>query len=268
MFPKLFEFHALVIHTYGFLLALAFLLGLTVSAKAALREGLDPSRIYDLGLYLAVSALAGAKLLLFVTDFEYYLQNPSQIFSLETLRSGGVYYGGFLAATAVGISYMWHHHLPVWKMTDVYAPGIALGQAIGRLGCFSAGCCYGKPTSSPLAVVFSNPYSQETVGVPLMTPLHPTQLIEAAANALIFLVLWLVLRKKRFDGQVFILYLVLYSVTRFLIEFIRGDADRGFLFNGRLSTSQFISIHLVIVAAVLFLKLRRGRGDRKAEGTP
>ena len=101
-----------------------------------------------------------------------------------------------------------------------------------------------------------------------MTPLHPTQLIEAAANALIFLVLWLVLRKKRFDGQVFILYLVLYSVTRFLIEFIRGDADRGFLFNGRLSTSQFISIHLVIVAAVLFLKLRRGRGDRKAEGTP
>jgi phosphatidylglycerol:prolipoprotein diacylglycerol transferase len=263
LFPKLIEYHSLVIHTYGFLLALAFVAGLYVSARAASKEGLDKDQVYDLGLYLGISALAGAKLLLFITDFEYYLQNPSQIFSLETLRSGGVYYGGFLAAVIVGISYTRRHHLPVWKMTDVYAPGIALGQAIGRLGCFSAGCCYGKPTSSALAVVFKNPYSLQTVGVPLMIPLYPTQLYEAAANLVIFVVLWLTLGRRRFDGQVFIFYLFLYSATRFFIEFLRGDPDRGFLFDGQLSTSQFISIVLVVFATVLYVGLRRNI-ERKA----
>jgi phosphatidylglycerol:prolipoprotein diacylglycerol transferase len=262
LFPKLIEYHSLVIHTYGFLLALAFVVGLYVSARAASEEGLDRAQVYDLGLYLAISALAGAKLLLFITDFEYYLQNPSQILSLETLRSGGVYYGGFLAAVVVGISYTRRHHLPVWKITDVYAPGIALGQAIGRLGCFSAGCCYGKPTSSSLAVVFKNPYSLQTVGVPLLIPLHPTQLYEAAANLVIFVILWLTLKRRRFDGQVFVYYLFLYSATRFFIEFLRGDPDRGFLFDGQLSTSQFISIVLMIFATVLYLMLRRGRGKK------
>ena len=262
MFPKLFEFHSLIIHTYGFLLAIAFISGLYVSARAATKQGLEAARVYDLGLYLAISALAGAKILLLITDFEYYLQNPSQIFSLETLRSGGVYYGGFLAALVVGIAYMRHHHLPVWRMTDCYAPGLALGQTIGRLGCFSAGCCYGRPTSSFLGVVFKNPYSQQTVGVPLMVPLHPTQLYEAAADLIIFVTLWSVLQRKRFDGQVFILYLFMYSVARFFVEFLRGDADRGFIFEGRLSTSQAIGLILVIVASGLYLKLR-GNSRRK-----
>ncbi len=263
MFPKLLEFHSLVIHTYGFLLAVAFVSGLYVSARAASKQGLDAARVYDLGLYLAISALAGAKILLLITDFEYYLQNPSQIFSLETLRSGGVYYGGFLAAVVVGIAYMRHHHLPVWKMTDCYAPGLALGQAIGRLGCFSAGCCYGKPTSSVLGVVFKNPYSLQTVGVPLMVPLHPTQLYEAAANLIIFVTLWLALHRKRFNGQVFILYLFMYSIARFFVEFLRGDADRGFLFEGRLSTSQVISLTLVIVASGLYFRLRKDPQSKK-----
>jgi phosphatidylglycerol:prolipoprotein diacylglycerol transferase len=200
-----------------------------------------------------------------ITDFEYYLQNPSQIISLETLRSGGVYYGGFLAAVVVGIVYMRRHHLPVWKMTDCYAPGLALGQAIGRLGCFSAGCCYGKPTSSVLGVVFKNPYSLQTVGVPLMVPLHPTQLYEAIANLIIFVTLWLALRRKRFNGQVFILYLFMYSIARFFVEFLRGDADRGFLFEGRLSTSQAISLTLVIVASGLYFRLR---GDSRSKEAP
>lgn len=264
MYPKLFEYHSFVIHTYGFLLAVAFILGLYASARAASKEGLDAARVYDLGLYLAISALAGAKILLLITDFEYYLQNPSQIFSLETLRSGGVYYGGFLAAVVVGIAYMRHHRLPVWKTTDCYAPGIALGQAIGRLGCFSAGCCYGKPTSSVLGVVFKNPYSLQTVGVPLMIRLYPTQLYEAAANFIIFLTLWLALGRKRFDGQVFILYLFMYSIMRFFVEFLRGDADRGFLFDGRLSTSQVISLMLVIFASGLYFSLRKGSRGKDA----
>jgi phosphatidylglycerol:prolipoprotein diacylglycerol transferase len=256
LFPKLFEYHWLVIHSYGFLLAVAFISGLYVSARAGEREHLDKAKIYDLGLYIAVSSLLGAKLLLFVTDFDYYSQNPREIFSLATLRSGGVYYGGFILAAIVAISFTKYQRLPVWKITDIFSPGIALGQSIGRLGCFAAGCCYGKPTQLPLGVVFKNPYSNQTVGVPLMVPLHPTQLYEAAANAVIFIILWQKLKQKKFDGQVFILYLTLYSMVRFTIEFFRGDPDRGFLFSGLLSTSQFISLILIILAAVLFFAMR------------
>lgn len=256
MFPKLLEYHWLVIHSYGFLLALAFTAGLHVSARAAVREHLESAKIYDLGLYIALSALLGAKLLMFVAEFEYYSQNPGEIFSFSTLRSGGVYYGGFILAVVVAVAYTRAKHLPLWKVTDAFSPGIALGQSIGRLGCFAAGCCYGKPTHSLLGVTFTNPYSNQTVGVPLLIPLHPTQLYEAAANLVIFAILWLKLKRKKFDGQVFILYLTFYSVVRFTIEFFRGDPDRGFLFGGLLSTSQFISVILMIAAATLFFVLR------------
>ena len=264
MFPKLFEYHWLVVHSYGFLLALAFILGLYISARAASREHLDKAKIYDLGLYIAISSLLGAKLLLFITDFEYYSQNPGEIFSMATLRSGGVYYGGFIVAVVVGVLFTKYQRLPVWRVADIFSPGIAVGQAIGRLGCFAAGCCYGKPTKLPIGVIFKNPYSRETVGVPLMIPLHPTQLYEAACNAIIFVILWLSLKSKKFDGQVFIFYLVLYSTARFLIEFLRGDPDRGFLFNGLLSTSQFISLVLLIAAAMLFFVLKPAVQEKSA----
>ena len=257
MFPKLFEYSWLVIHTYGFLLALGFVSGLYVSARAAQREGINPAKVYDLGLYIAISSLVGAKLLLIITEYAYYSENPAEIFSLATLRSGGVYYGGFLVAATVGISLVRYQKLPVWKMTDIFSPGIALGQSIGRLGCFAAGCCYGRPTLSLFGVAFKNPYSHDTVGVPLNIPLHPVQLYEAATNLVIFLLLWTTLKKKRFDGQVFILYLVYYSTSRFVIEFFRGDPERGFLFNGLLSTSQFISLVLMVCAAVLYVALKR-----------
>jgi phosphatidylglycerol---prolipoprotein diacylglyceryl transferase len=256
LFPKLFEYSWLVIHTYGFLLAVAFICGLSVSARAARREGIDPAKVYDLGLYIAISALIGSKALLFITEFGFYLENPKEIFSLATLRSGGVYYGGFILAVAVGITLSHRQNLPVWKMADLFAPGIALGQSIGRLGCLAAGCCYGRPTTVPWGLIFTDPYSHETVGVPLMVRLHPTQIYEAVVSLIIFAVLWRWLRQKRFDGQIFILYLVLYSGTRFLIEYFRGDPERGFVFGGMLSTSQFISLLLMGVAAVLFFRLK------------
>lgn len=257
MFPKLFEYAGLVIHTYGFLLAIAFIAGLSVSARAARRENIDPAKVYDLGLYIAISALLGAKALLLITEFDYYLQNPKEIFSLATLRSGGVYYGGFILAVIVGLSLTRHKKLPVWKMADLFAPGIALGQSIGRLGCFAAGCCYGKPTTLPWAVMFTNPYSHETIGVPLMVHLHPTQIYEALASLIIFLILWRQLKQRQVDGQIFILYLALYSITRFMIEFLRGDEARGFVLSGLLSTSQFISLLLILLAIVLWVSLKK-----------
>ena len=257
MFPKLFEYSWLVIHTYGFLLAVAFLAGLSISARAARLQQVDPSKIYDLGLYIAISALVGSKALLILTELGYYLDHPREIFSLATLRSGGVYYGGFILAVIVGVTIAKRHQLPVWKVADCSAPGIALGQSIGRLGCFAAGCCYGKPTTSFLGVTFTNPYSHETVGVPLMVPLHPVQIYESVASLVLFFILWKWIKRKHFDGQVFILYLALYSCTRFVIEFFRGDMERGFVMGGLLSTSQSISLALIIVAGTLFLYLKR-----------
>jgi phosphatidylglycerol:prolipoprotein diacylglycerol transferase len=235
---------------------MAFIIALFTIAKAAAREGLDQNLIYDLGLYIALSALVGAKTLLFITEYDYYLQNPGEIFSLETLRAGGVYYGGFILAVLVSLFFTRKHHLSFWKVADIFSPGIALGQAIGRLGCFSAGCCWGKATTVPWAVVFKNPYSHQTVGVPLMIPLHPSQIYEALSSAVIFLILWYALKRKQFNGQIFSFYLALYAIIRFLLEFWRGDEDRGFLFNGLLSTSQFISIILLGLALVLYVSLR------------
>ena len=257
MFPKLFEYSWLVIHTYGFLLAVAFLVGLSISARAARRQQVDPAKIYDLGLYIAISALVGSKALLLITELGYYLDHPREIFSLATLRSGGVYYGGFILAVIVGVTMARKHKLPVWKVADCAAPGIALGQSIGRLGCFAAGCCYGKPTTSFFGVTFTNPYSHETVGVPLMVPLHPVQIYESLASLILFFILWEWIKRKQFDGQVFILYLALYSCTRFVIEFFRGDVERGFVLGGLLSTSQSISLVLIIVAIVMFFYLKQ-----------
>lgn len=238
------------------MLALAFLAALLVSAHAAQRHHINKAVIYDLGVYIAISALVGAKLLFLITEYRYYMLYPSELFSLTTLRSGGVYYGGFILAASVGIWFTWQRRLPVWKITDVCSPGIALGQAIGRLGCLAAGCCYGNSTSQPWGLIFRSEYSHQVVGVPLEVPLHPTQLYESVVNLAIFGILWVNLQKKRFDGQVFILYLLGYSISRFLIEIFRGDTARGFLFNGALSTSQFISLLLLLIATALFFRLR------------
>jgi phosphatidylglycerol:prolipoprotein diacylglycerol transferase len=254
--PVLIQIGWLKIHTYGFLLAMAFLTGLWAIARAGKREGIHPNLIYDLGLYLALSALAGAKLLLFFTDLPYYLDNPREIFSLSSFRAGGVFYGGFLAAVAVAIWFSRKHQISFMKLSDLFAPGIALGLAIGRLGCFSSGCCYGHPTNVPWAVTFTNPYSQQIVGVPLNIPLHPVQLYESTTSFLIFLLLWQHLKKRKFTGQTFVLFLSLYSVARFILEFFRGDEDRGIWLNGMLSTSQIISLGLFLLAGILFWKMR------------
>lgn len=259
MFPILLDFGYFPLHTYGFLLASAFLTALWLAARVAEREGIEKAAVYDLGVTIAISAVLGAKLLFLVTEFRYYAEHPGEILTLSTLRSGGVYYGGFILAAVAGIWMSWRRGLPAWKVADLCSPGIALGQAIGRLGCFSAGCCHGKPTSQPWGIVFSDPYSHQMVGVPLDVALHPTQLYQAGANLALFGLLWLSLSRKRFDGQVFILYLVGYAASRFAIEFFRGDLERGFVFGGLLSTSQLIGLLLFPTAAVLFLVLRRRR---------
>src|SRR4029078_8008315 len=145
MYPELFHLGPLTVYSYAVLLATAYLLGLRLAMSRARARGLDPTRMLDLGIYILISALVGAKLLLLIVEFDHYKNNLAELLSLA--RSGGVFYGGLILAVAVAFYYIWRKKLPFWQTCDVFAPGIALGQTIGRLGWFAAGCGYGRPTS-------------------------------------------------------------------------------------------------------------------------
>jgi len=238
----------LTLHTYGVLLAIAFITGLWVASRQAKSAGLDSARVTDMAVYVLIAGLIGAKILLVLVEWNYYAKNPRELLSI--LQSGGVFYGGLIGAFPVAWWYARKHALPPWRTADVLAPAVAIGQAIGRLGCFAAGCCYGRPANVPWAVTFRDAYASRTVGTPLDTPLHPTQVYEAIACLVIFFGLTAMARRKRFDGQVTLAYVILYAVARFAIEFYRGDAVRGTVF-GWLSTSQFIALLMVLAAAVI-----------------
>lgn len=282
MFPELFKIPYLnfTLNTYGLLLAFSFIAGLYVMARLAERDGLDRNRVYDLGLWVLAASLIGSKLLMVVTEWDYYRDRPGQILTLDFFRSGGVFYGGFIAAVIASVIVMKRYKLPWWRTADVFAPGIAIGQAIGRMGCFSAGCCWGKPTTLAIGLHFkeaghditgvptivnhlSDPvqreiWSQKLGGLISPLSLHPTQLYEAAATVLIFVLLLVLRRKRKFEGQVILAYAVLYSVARFTIEFWRDD-PRGQIWG--ISTSQFIAIIVFVGSVVLYVRrLRQQRG--------
>jgi phosphatidylglycerol:prolipoprotein diacylglycerol transferase len=253
MHPRLFELGPITVYTYGVLLAAAYLLGLKLAMVRARQRGLDANRVLDLGIYIIISALVGAKLLLLVTDFRSFTADPRELLTLA--RSGGVFYGGLILAVIVALWYIKRIGLPLWTTCDVFAPGIALGHVVGRFGCLFAGCCYGRPTSVPWAITFHDPFARENVGTPLDQPLHPTQIYEAGAEALILLVLLWTERKGRpFAGRTFWLYMLLYAISRFIIEFYRGD-ERGAV--GIFSTSQFISLLLAPLAVGMLIYLSR-----------
>ena len=243
------------LHTYGLLLALAFLAGLWVASRQAKKARLDANRVTDMAVWVLIAGLVGAKLLLLAVDWRFYSRNPRELLSI--FQSGGVFYGGLMGGILVAWWYVRRHALPGWTTADALAPGVILGQAIGRLGCFAAGCCYGKPASVPWAVTFTDVYAARTTGTPLDTPLHPSQLYESALAFLLFLGLLWLSDRKRFPGQVVLSYTVGYSAIRFVLEYWRGDLDRGSFFGGALSTSQLIAIVLVLGAAAFWPRLSR-----------
>lgn len=253
MHPILFELGGWPVYSYGLLLAAAYLLGLQMAVVRARRRGLDGAKIMDLGIYLIIAALVGAKLMLVAVDFEYFRARPGELLSL--VRAGGVFYGGLLAALAVALWLVRRYRLNMWTTADLMAPGIALGHVVGRLGCLLAGCCYGRPTDVPWGVVFTDPAAAANVGTPLGIPLHPTQLYDAGAELLIMLFLLATERRgKPFPGRTFWWYMLLYGVSRFIVEIYRGD-DRGMMMG--LSTSQVVSIAVVPVALVMLWTLAR-----------
>jgi phosphatidylglycerol:prolipoprotein diacylglycerol transferase len=251
--PILFEIRGFPVYTYGLMLAAAYLVGLQFALTRARARLLDPTRVMDLGIWIIVSALVGAKLLLLVVEWDTYSRSTADLLTL--VRSAGVFYGGLIVAVAFALWYLWRHRMPIWPVTDVFAPGIALGHVIGRMGCFFAGCCFGRPTSVPWAVTFHSEYAARNVGTPVGVPLHPTQLYEAGAELLILAVLLLTERRGRpFPGRTFWIYMLFYGISRFIIEFYRGD-PRGAI--GVLSTSQVISLILIPLSVGMLLYLSR-----------
>ena len=244
MFPKLFTIGSFYLPTYGVLVALGFLAGLSFTVKLARNKGnLDPEKVTNLAVYVALAGLIGAKLLMIVFDWP-----DIQIFSLATLQAAGVFQGGLILALITAFFYIRHNKLPALAVADTFAPGVALGHAIGRLGCFAAGCCWGKECHLPWAVTFRNPDAYGLTGVPLNVPLHPAQLYESATEALLFAFLYWRYGKPHAPGQVIGLYLLISSIARFLIEFERFH-EQATAYG--LSITQWIAIGLAIAGAIL-----------------
>lgn len=265
MYPELFRIGNFPVTAYGLWLAAGMLLALFAASRLAARDGLPRERIYDLGLWTLLGGLLGSKILMI------FVEPNVEIFSLDFLRSGGVYYGGLIGGFLAVAVLIRIYGLPFWKVADAFAPAVALGQAFGRQGCFAAGCCWGKPTDLFFGVHFTEA-GHEYTGVPTFGPdgtalyLIPTQLIESFVMLGVFVFLYWLHSRKKFDGQILIAYGFIYSTFRFLIEFIRDD-PRGDLFGltsaTGLSTSQIVSLIVALASAVFMI--RRLHTARSAE---
>ncbi len=254
MHPVLIDLGFYQVPTYGVLLYTGIVLGIWLASRRAKLVGLPGDKVMDLGAWVVLWGLAGSKLLLVITD-PSYLASFAGLLGL--LRAGGVFYGGLIGALVAAVVLLRRYKLPFFSVADVLAPSAALGQFFGRLGCFSAGCCYGRACSSPLGVVFTDPRAAEVSGTPLGVPIYPTQLLEAAFNLANYAFLaWLFRRRVR-PGTVIAAYLIGYGIARFLIEFLRGDADRGFVLGGALSTSQAIAGVMVPIGVAILVWARR-----------
>ncbi len=252
MVPILFQLGGVKLYAYGFFVGLGFMVGLILAARNARKEGVPFERVVDLFFYSLLSAIVGSRLLFVLVNLDSFRGDLLRIFKIW--EGGLVFYGGLLLAIGVAITYMRWHRLPLWKLVDLFSPPVALGLFFGRMGCFFAGCCYGKETLLPWAVTFTNPSSLARLNLPL----HPTQLYEALCGLGIFFFLNWKAKRKIFEGQIVWLFLFLYSVVRFLIEMLRDD-PRGFIFRDLLSTSQAIGILLAILSLYMLFYLKKHR---------
>jgi len=272
------------LHTYGLLIATAFIVAMWVTGRNAERQGLDKDRVMDLDFWILLAAMVGSRVLFILVNWDDYARDPASIIAFW--KGGLVFYGGFIGAVTVSIWYMRKHGMSFFPYADAMVPAVALGHAIGRLGCFAAGCCWGGACDPHLAFAARFPpeslaYQSQlehhviSFGALSTIPIHPTQVYESLGELCIFIVLtFFIAPRKRFNGQVLALYLMLYAPLRGLIEHFRGDEERGRLLNGlggvargawwNPSTSEAISLGLFVVGLVLLVVL----GSQKSEREP
>lgn len=248
MHPKLISIGSFFLPTYGVLVAIAFLVALYIATRLGKQAGFNSERVTNLGVYCALMGILGAKVFMILFDWSEFMKNPREIFSMATLQAAGVFHGGLIAAVVFAVFYTHRFAMPWLTTADVFAPAIAIGHAIGRLGCFMAGCCYGVACDRPWAVTYSNPEAATVSNTPLFQPLHPTQLYESGAELLVFALLMWRWRSPHRPGEIIGLYLVVSSIFRFAIEFFRYHEQS--LIAG-LSLTQWISVGLLLLGAAL-----------------
>jgi len=262
MFPRLLHIGSFTLPSYGVLVAIAFLTALWMASRFAKEKGMNSEKVVNLGVYCALMGMLGAKLMMIVLDPELR-SHPLEIFSLATLQSAGIFFGGFVLALVFAFFYMRRQKLPVLATADIFAPGLAIGHGIGRIGCFAAGCCWGKPTLLPWAVTFRN--QDATTGVPLNIPLHPTQLYEAFAEGIICLILLHRMKREYREGSIIGLYLLLYGVVRFAVEFVRMH-DASNPLGGPFTLEQWLA--LAVAAGGAWLVFGKVHARQISQGVP
>jgi len=248
--PIAFELGPLTIHWYGILIAIGFLAGVWTAGRRGLRNGLDPQRISDLSMWILVGAIIGARALHVISywDEEFKGKGFLEVFKIQ--NGGLVFYGGLIGAAIAGTIYVKWKKMPFHKTADALAPSVALGSVFGRFGCLMTGCCYGSECHLPWAIRFPTGSTTwiETHGLPV----HPTQIYDSFANLVLYLGLAWLYRHKKFDGQVFAVFLIGYAILRSTVEIFRGDYGAGEIRLG-LTPGQFVSVGIVIVGIALFV---------------
>jgi phosphatidylglycerol:prolipoprotein diacylglycerol transferase len=256
MFPDLFSIGPLTIHAYGLFVAMGFTVGLLIMIRIGRTQGFSSQQIMDMGFLIILWAAIGSRLTFVLINFSYYKTHPIDIFKVW---QGGLVFSGGLIAVVLGMSwYIRRHHLSFWKIGDLCGPAAAIGASIGRIGCFMAGCCYGKPTDLKWGVVFTHHQSL----APLNISLHPTQAYHSLTDLIIFVVLMVLHARKKFEGQVFLWFLILHSVARLLIERFRGD-DRGLIPGTDMSATQLVAT-LILIASVVMLFILKSRKEKES----
>lgn len=259
MLPDLFSLGPLTIHTYGVFVAVGFAVAIIVTVRIARAYSIGSQQVMDTAFVGVLWGVIGSRVFFLFIYPSHYWTHPLEIFKIW--EGGLVFSGGIVGAAAAMFFYSRRHGIAFRRMVDLWVPGVALGQAFGRFGCFMAGCCYGKPFSGIWGVVFTNPASL----APLNISLHPTQLYAALSGFLIFAILYFAQKRKKFEGQIALWFFILHSTSRLLEERFRAD-DRGMLPGTDMTLTQLVATIALIGSIVLLFILKR-RHEAKTDGT-
>jgi phosphatidylglycerol:prolipoprotein diacylglycerol transferase len=255
MFPVLFSIGPFTLHTYGIFVATGIVAGVLVTIRIGRSRGIMPQNILDMSFIIIFSGIIGSRLLYILMNLSYYGSNP---LDMPKLWQGGLVFSGGLLAGLIAL--IWHARQKDYNLLllgDIWSPGVAIGQGIGRIGCFMAGCCYGKPTTVAWGVIFTDPRSLARLNIPL----HPTQVYSSLSGFVIFIILMILTAKKKFEGQVLLWFLILHSASRLLVERFRGD-DRGLIPGTDWSVTQFSTV-FILIGAVIMLLIMKTRQEKK-----
>ncbi len=258
MHPVLLKIGGFEIRTWGVFVLSGFLAGMEIIYQQAKKEGFKRDTIYDLGFYIILASIVGARVFYILYNFHEFKNNPWEMFAIW--HGGMVFFGGVFFAIPTAIYYMRKHGLPVWRFKDWGAPGFAIGMFIGRWGCFFNGCCFGRPCHGPFCVVFKP--GSEAFAVFGNTPIHPTQLYESFGNLIVFFILILAAKKKPFDGFVFLLYMILGPFVRFLVDYYRYY--EAYKYYGPFDVNQWISIGIMVTSLIIMAYLYKKNRAKNA----